>query len=191
VSGLNRRIIAGDGADSGIIEEAIQTDAAINPGNSGGPLLDLNGNAIGLNTAVSDQGQLLGFALPSNIVRRDVESVQKLGRIVRPFLGVRYELITDELVQKNQLSVDHGALIIRGDTKTDLAVAPGSPADKAGLVENDIILEVDGRAVDEEHSLGALIGHHAPGDQVTIKFLHAGAEKTTTVTLDELKTNNE
>ena len=189
VSGLNRRVEAGDETGSEVIEEAIQTDAAINPGNSGGPLLDLQGNVVGINTAVSEDGQSLGFALPSNVIRRDVESLQKNGKIVRPFLGVRYELIDEDLVKSNQLSVDHGALVVRGETKRDLAVAPGSPADKAGIVENDIILEVDGIAVDESHSLSALVGRHAPGETATLKVMHAGTTKDVTVTLDELKTN--
>ncbi|MFZ2803674.1 MAG: trypsin-like peptidase domain-containing protein [Patescibacteria group bacterium] len=191
VSGLNRRVDAGDdsGADE-VIEGAIQTDAAINPGNSGGPLLDLNGNVVGINTAVSQDGQSLGFALPANLISHDAQSVEKTGKIVRPFLGVRYELIDDELVKANQLPVDHGALVVRGDQKDQLAVSPGSPADKAGIVENDIILTVNGTSIDEDHSLSSLIGNFAPGDKVTLTLLHAGKTKTVTVTLDTLKTDS-
>ncbi len=188
ISGLNRRIVAGNGLESELIEEAIQTDAAINPGNSGGPLINLNGKVVGLNTAVSEQGQLLGFALPSNLIQRDAESIKKYGRITRPFLGVRYQLVTEELIKANQLKVDHGALIIRGQNRNELAVAPGSPADKAGLVENDIILEVDDKLVSEEHSLSSLIGRRFVGDEVTLKIYHAGAEKTVKATLEEMKT---
>lgn len=187
VSGLNRSIYAGDGVTTELIEEAVQTDAAINPGNSGGPLLSLSGKVVGLNTAVSESGQLIGFALPSNTVRRDLESILKFGKIARPFLGVRYQMITEDIVQKNQLKIDHGALIVRGEDQSELAVSPGSPADKAGLVENDIIIKVDGMNVTEEHSLKSLIGRHAPGDPVTLTVLHAGTEKTVTVTLEELK----
>lgn len=190
VSGLNRRIIAGDEFASEVIEEAIQTDAAINPGNSGGPLLDLDGKVVGLNTAVSERGQLLGFALPSNLIKRDVESVKRFGKVVRPFLGVRYQLVTKELVAANQLPVDHGALIVRGSGRNDLAIAPGSPADKAGLQENDIILEIDGQRIDEDHSLSSLIGRHAPGDEVEVAYLHRGERKTVRVKLGELKTES-
>lgn len=188
ISGLNRRIVAGDDFDSELIEEAIQTDAAINPGNSGGPLIDLQGNVVGVNTAVSERGQLLGFALPISIVKRDLANVQKSGRIVRPFMGVRYVLITEDVISKNQLKVDHGALIIRGVQQNELAIAPGSPADKAGLKENDIILEVDGVRVDEEHSLASLIGKRNAGDEVALKVSSGGTEKIVKLTLDELKT---
>jgi len=188
VSGLNRRIVAGNGSGSEVIEEAIQTDAAINPGNSGGPLLDMQGRVVGINTAVSLRGQLLGFAIPSNSIRRDLEGVQKTGRVVRPFLGVRYVMVTPEMVKANQLKVEHGALIMRGDDRNELAVAPGSPADKAGLKENDIILEVDGVAIGEEHSLASQIGKHVTGDEVTLKIYQAGEEKTVKVKLEEMKT---
>ncbi len=187
VSGLNRRIVAGDGVGSEVIEEAIQTDAAINPGNSGGPLLDLNGKVVGVNSAVSDQGQNLGFAIPSQVLQRDLDSVNKDGKIARPFLGVRYIMVTPELIKANQLKVDHGALIMRGENRNELAISPGSPADKAGLKENDIILEVDGQKIDEEHSLSSLIGKHAVGDEVTLKIYSAGEEKTVKAKLEEMK----
>lgn len=187
VSGLNRSVVAGDEMGSELIEEAIQTDAAINPGNSGGPLLDLHGNVIGMNTAMSERGQSLGFALPSNLIARDVASLRKNGRIIRPFLGVRYRMIDEELVRKNQLNVDHGALVLRGTQPGDLAVMPGSPADKAGMVENDIILEVNGESINDTHSLSSIVGHFSPGDQVNVKLLHAGVTKTVGVTLVELK----
>ncbi len=186
VSGLNRRIVAEDGSEVELIEEAIQTDAAINPGNSGGPLLDLEGSVIGMNTAVSERGQLLGFALPSNSIRRVVESVRRTGRIVRPFLGVRYQIVTKELIVENQLPVDHGALVIRGDRRTELAIAPGSPADLAGILENDIILEIDGMRVDETRSLSSLIARHAPGEGVSIVLFRDGEKQTLKVTLQEL-----
>ncbi|MDQ7815127.1 MAG: trypsin-like peptidase domain-containing protein [Patescibacteria group bacterium] len=187
VSGLNRRIVAGDGVESEVIEEAIQTDAAINPGNSGGPLLDLNGKVVGVNSAVSDRGQNLGFAIPSHVIKRDLDSINKDGRIARPFLGVRYIMVTPELIKANQLKVDHGALIMRGENRSELAISPGSPADKAGLKENDIILEVDGTAIDENHSLSSLVGKHAVGDEVTLKVYSAGEETMIKAKLDEMK----
>jgi serine protease Do len=186
VSGLNRKLMAGTGYGSAeIIEQAIQTDAAINPGNSGGPLLNINGQVIGVNTAVSLQGQLIGFALPSNLVKRGLDQVKTTGKISRAWLGIRYQLITDDLIKKNNLKVDHGALILRGADPTELAVMPGSPADKAGLRENDIILEINGQKITEERSLASIIATLYPGDTAELKISRAGEDQTITVTLEE------
>jgi len=187
ISGINRHITAGSNDGVEEIDGAIQTDAAINPGNSGGPLLNLNGQVIGINTAVSTEGQLIGFALPSNVIKRGLDQVQKTGKITRAFLGVRYQVITDDLVKKNNLSITHGVIISRGRDATELAVIPGSPADKAGLHENDIILQVDGQDIDEKHSLSSIIAQHAAGDAIQLKISRAGQEQTITATLEELK----
>lgn len=188
VSGLNRRITAGGGDSSETIEGAIQTDAAINPGNSGGPLIDLEGRVVGVNTAVSSDAQLIGFALPSNVVHRDVEQVKASGRIARPFLGVRYLVIDPALVEKNQLPVTHGVLVSRGATAADLAVTPGSPADKAGIKENDILLAMNGTEINEEHSLSSMIGMLLPGDLATLQVYRQGKTFDVSVTLAEFKT---
>lgn len=191
VSGIGRTITASSGSgESEVIEGAIQTDAAINPGNSGGPLLNLQGQVVGVNTAVSQEGQLIGFAQPINEAKRVIDSVKKYGKIVRPYVGVRYVLINEQIKQANQLSVDYGALITRGEDRVDLAVMPGSPADKAGLVENDIILELDSQKIDEGHSLARLIVQKAPGDTVTLLILHKGEEKEVKVKLEEFKAGN-
>ncbi len=188
VSGIGRRVVAGDGAGSSeVLEEAIQTDAAINPGNSGGPLLNLRGEVIGINTAINRGGQLVGFAIPINSAKIVVESVRKHGRIVRPWLGVRYILINEQLRKENNLSVDYGALVVRGDSRTDLAVIPGSPADKAGIVENDIILTLRGVRVGERHSLAQEIAKYQPGDTVELKVLRKGKELLIRVKLEEFK----
>lgn len=188
VSGINRRVVAGTGAgNSEVIEEAVQTDAAINPGNSGGPLLNLQGEVVGINTAVSREGQLVGFAIPINQAKRMIESVQKYGRVVRPWLGVRYIIFNKEIAEKNKLSVDYGALLVHGQTQIELAVVSGSPADKAGLVENDIILEADGVKIDEEHSLAVIIGKRQIGETIKLKVLRKGETKTVEVRLEEMK----
>jgi len=187
VSGINRRIVAGGSlAGSEVIEEAIQTDAAINPGNSGGPLLTLDGLVVGVNTAVSREGQSVGFAIPINAAKQSIASVREHGRIIRPFIGVRYSLITSEFAKEHQLPRDHGALIVRGGSPGQVAIVPGSPAEKAGLEENDIILEVDGVRVDDAHSLIGLIGRRKVGDTLSLKVLHQGEEKTVALTLAEL-----
>jgi len=186
VSGIGRRVTAGNGRGmSEVLDEAIQTDAAINPGNSGGPLLDLNGNVVGINTAVSREGQLVGFAIPINHARKTIESVQREGRIVRPWIGVRYIPVTSRLVASNNLMVEYGVLVSRGATIDDLAVIPGSPADKAGIVENDIILEIDGIRLDENDSFARIVGRYDVGDRVRLKVLHREEEREVDVVLEE------
>lgn len=188
VSGINRRVVAGgSGIGTEVIEEAIQTDAAINPGNSGGPLVNLRGEVVGVNTATSRAGQLIGFAIPINVAKPIIESIKKEGRIVRPWIGVRYVIVTAELKAQEKLPVDYGALLIRGYRRTDFAVIPGSPADKAGLVENDIILQIDGVKITQEISLARQIQRHKVGDTLTLKVLSKGQEKVVKVVLEELK----
>ncbi|KKW17382.1 MAG: 2-alkenal reductase [Candidatus Magasanikbacteria bacterium GW2011_GWA2_50_22] len=187
ISGVNRRVTAGGPLGAEVIEEALQTDAAINPGNSGGPLVNLRGEVIGINTAVSQAGQLVGFAIPVNVAKPVIESVKKSGRIVRPWLGVRYVLITPELKNENQLPVDYGALVVRGERQTDLAVAPSSPADKAGLQENDIILEIDGQKINSDNPLARQIQRHKPGDKIKLKILRKGETLEVEVVLEEIK----
>ena len=188
ISGIGRNVVAGDNRGSSEqLEGVFQTDAAINPGNSGGPLVNLQGEVIGMNTAINSQGQLIGFAIPVNEAKRMIDSYNKYGRIVRPYLGIRYVLVTPELAKANKLEVDYGALLIKGQTTTDLAVVPGSPADKAGLTENDIILEVNGQKIDQEHSLVKALTKYQPGQTVKLKVYSKGATKDITVTLEEFK----
>ena len=149
VSGLARSITAGNNSGgTEILDHVIQTDAAINPGNSGGPLLDLSGKVVGVNVAVAQGSQNIGFALPINSVKGAIESVKSTGKIVRPYLGLRYVAINADMQAKNNLTVDYGVLVKAGASASELAVIPGSPADKAGIVENDIILEIDGVKLD-------------------------------------------
>ncbi|MBI4836129.1 MAG: trypsin-like peptidase domain-containing protein [Candidatus Abawacabacteria bacterium] len=192
VSGLNRTIKASDesGRRSESLEGIIQTDAAINPGNSGGPLVNLQGQVIGINTAIDRSGQSIGFALPINDAKFIVESIKTSGRVVRPQLGVRYMILNKTIAKANQLPVEYGALIIRGDQATELAVLPGSPADKAGLVENDIILELNGQKIDEKNNLAKSLQKFKPGDNVNLKVYHRGEEKMYTVTLNEQSQQN-
>lgn len=188
ISGKSRTITASDSAgQSETLEDVFQTDAAINPGNSGGPLLDLAGSVIAINTAVSRDGQLIGFAIPINVVKRDLDSVQANGKIVRPYLGVRYIVVTESLAEKNKLPVKTGVLIQRGETVEDVAVIPGSPADKAGLLENDIITKLNGKEINTERSLIGLLSEFNPGDVVTLEVYSKGEKKEVKVTLEERK----
>ncbi len=188
VSGLSRDIVAGDGfrfRES--LEGVIQTDAAINRGNSGGPLLNTEGKVVGVNVAVAGGGENIGFALPSNVVESVFESVVEHDEIIRPFLGVRYLQITDDIAERNDLDIDYGVLIIRGEERGDLAVIPGSPADKAGLEENDIILEVEGQKLDGSRSLSAILRDYDVDDTIKLKVLHDGEEKEVSVKLEKNK----
>jgi serine protease Do len=185
VSGLSRSIVAGDITGSvESLNEVIQTDAAINPGNSGGPLLDLNGNVIGMNVAVAQGSQNIGFALPANLVSSAVKSVQSQGKIVRPYIGIRYVAVTDAVKADKKLSVDYGVLI-EGGGSTEPAIVPGSPAAKAGLVEGDVILKVDGTKITDESALTTIIRSKKIGDKVTMTILRQGKEKTLTLELGE------
>lgn len=184
ISGLSRSITAGDGiGGSERLDGVIQTDAAINPGNSGGPLLDISGKVIGVNVATAG-AENIGFALPANIVQKVAVEVQRDGKISRPYLGVRYMPIDEDLQKRNALSVDYGVLVVRGETMADLAIVPGSPADKAGIAENDIILTVDGEKIDDTHALSTLLRKKSVGNTVKLGILRKGEEKTVDVTLE-------
>lgn len=186
ISGLGRSITAGD-PYAGQMEELsriIQTDAAINQGNSGGPLLNLRGEVLGMNTAVAGSAQNIAFAIPAEDLIRVLDSYRTYGRIVHPYIGVRYVLITKALQEKNTLAYDYGALVIAGQ-EGDPAVLPGSPAAKAGLKENDIILEVDGIKLTEDTSLQALVLQKNPGDTMNLKIARQGREEMIAVKLEE------
>ncbi|OGI64765.1 hypothetical protein A3H53_00530 [Candidatus Nomurabacteria bacterium RIFCSPLOWO2_02_FULL_40_10] len=190
VSGLARSITASSGSGtSEVLDHVIQTDAAINPGNSGGPLLDLSGKVIGVNVAIAQGSQNIGFALPINSVKGAIESVKTTGKIIRPYLGIRYVTVTAEMKDKNNLTVDYGVLIKAGANTNELAVIPGSPADKAGIVENDIILQIDGVKLDEDTSLASVIRGKSVGQIIKLKVLSKGVEKTLPVTLEVAKDN--
>ena len=189
VSGLGRSItaVAQGTSFAESLEGIIQTDAAINPGNSGGPLLNLAGEVIGINVARSETAENIGFSLPINMAKRDIEQVKAEGRIVYPYLGIYYTMITDELVQANDLPIDHGAWIGHAvdGSKTKTAVIPGTAADKAGLEREDIILELDGTKLDSENTLAKLMLRKKPGDVVLLKILRDNKEITKQVTLGE------
>lgn len=184
ISGLGRTITASGGGLVETIEDVIQTDAAINRGNSGGPLLNLKGEVIGVNTATVLGAENVGFAIPINKAKKDIEQVKKFGKIVYPFLGVRYVLINEEIQKENNLPVNYGAWIIKGEGG-EPAIFPGSAAEKAGLKEGDIILEFNGEKITTENTLAKIIIKYNPGDKIILKILREGKEKIFEVILGE------
>ncbi len=183
ISGLSRSIVAG-GVRGGMefFDEVIQTDAAINPGNSGGPLINTDGRVIGVNSALAMGSQNIGFAIPSNIVKPIVTSVKETGRIERPFLGVRYLEINSFLQARENLPVDYGILIVSGGAN-EPAIAPGTPAEEAGLREGDIIMEMNGEKLDERRSFVRKIRQKQVGDTIEMLVIRDGEEFAVTVTL--------
>ena len=183
VSGLGRRITAAGAGYVETVENMIQTDAAINKGNSGGPLLNLKGEVIGINTAMATGAENIGFATPINIAKKDLQMVKEKGKIVIPFLGIRYILVDESVKEKYHLSVNYGALIV-GD-KDHPGVIAGSPAEKVGLKEGDIILELNGQKITLENSLASLIRKYEPYQKVRLKVLRKDEIKYFDVVLGE------
>lgn len=188
ISGMGRPVTAGDSSGmTGSVESLqnlFQTDAAINPGNSGGPLVNLDGQVIGINTAVAGEGaQNIGFAIPINEVKPLLDSVKANGRIVRAYLGVRYVALDKQAATANDLPTEQGAWV-RADSDQAPGVVSGSPADKAGIKEGDIITKIANDKVDSTHSLQSLIGKHKPGDKVNITIMRGGKEQTAEATLE-------
>ncbi|HEX4104192.1 MAG TPA: trypsin-like peptidase domain-containing protein [Candidatus Paceibacterota bacterium] len=182
VSGLERTVTA-QAPDTGAeetIENVIQTDAAINPGNSGGPLLNLEGQVIGINTAIASDAENIGFAIPINQAKHDISSVESTGQIETAYLGVRYIPVTSDIAQQQGLPVDYGALV-RGDS-TGPGVEPNSPAAKAGVQAEDIITAVNGTSL-ENNDLAAVVSQYNPGTAVTLTINRAGKTITLQVTL--------
>jgi serine protease Do len=189
VSGVSRGVRAGDssspfGGGTEDLQNLLQTDAAINPGNSGGPLVNLEGQVIGINTAVAGQAQNIGFAIPINEAKALIASVKSSGRIVRPYLGVRYVALDQQVATANDLKLTQGAWI-QAANDANPGVQPNSPAAKAGLRDGDIIVKVAGDKIDATHSLQSLINKYKVGDKVKLTVFRDGKEQTLDATLEE------
>ena len=185
ISGVGRTITASGGGVSEVLTDVLQTDTAINKGNSGGPLLNLRGEVIGVNVAMAEGAQSIGFAIPSSKAKKAINDVKLYNKIVYAFLGVRHIEITPELKESENLPVNYGSLIAEG-TAAEPGVSPNSGAATAGLKSGDIILEVNGIRVDSNNSLGDLIQKHHPGDTVSLKILRDGKELSKTALLGEI-----
>ncbi len=177
VSGLGRSI-----QDASIdLDNLIQTDAAINPGNSGGPLVDETGAVIGIDTAIAGSAQGIGFAIPVNLAKPLMQQALAGQQLSRPWLGVRYQPLDTGVATRNDLSVTSGAWITSGGNGS--AVESGSPAEKAGLKEGDIITAVNGTRIDTSHPLIELIASNAPGETITLSVRRGSADADIQVTL--------
>jgi serine protease Do len=185
VSALNRTIQSPAGP---YLFDLIQTDAAINPGNSGGPLVNLRGEVIGINTLVAGRAgavpaQGIGFAISMDSARPIAQEIVETGRVVHPFLGVRYTELTPVIAAR--LGIDHveNGLVIMG-------VEPGTPADQAGLRQRDVITAINGREIETEAALARALTQHDPGDTITLTILRDGQRTETSVTLGEMPVPN-
>jgi serine protease Do len=176
-------VSAKDRAGMGIVdyEDFIQTDASINPGNSGGALVDIDGRLVGINTAILSRtggNQGIGFAVPVNLARYIMERLISDGKVTRGYLGVKIQALTPELATQLKLSGQTGALV--GE------VTPNSPAEKAGLKKNDVIIEFDGKGVTDSRHFRLMVAEKPPGSKVSVKVFRDGKQQTFTVELGEL-----
>lgn len=182
ISGLGRGITAGSPFEGFVekLDNVIQTDAAISPGNSGGPLLNSKGEVIGVNAAIAQEGQNIGFAIPVNVVKNLIDNFKKQGSsFERPYIGVRYKLVDKQTAVVNELV--EGAYVVQ--------IIPGSPAEKAGIQEEDIIIEFDGKKIsgDDEQILTKFIAEKKPGERVSLKIWRNKEVKNIFVTLEASK----
>ncbi len=176
ISGVGRGIVAGSIFEGYVerLDNVIQTDAAINPGNSGGPLLNSAGQVIGVNTAVSSEGQNIGFAIPINVIKESLKNFNETGQFNRPFLGIRYRSISRDVALLND--VPEGAYV--------LEVVAGSAAEKAGIKEGDIITSIDDVKLNRDNGeLAVILSKKRVGDQVKLSIWRDGKTLTLTATL--------
>lgn len=190
ISGYGRNLQASDGQGSENLENLFQTDTAINPGNSGGPLVNLDGEVIGINTAVAGNAQNIGFSIPINDVNGLIESVKKTGKLERPYLGVVYIPLTNDIAAQYGLSVKRGAYVAPVGILGTEPLIDGGPAQKAGIKPGDIITKIDDKTIDETHSLSSLVNKHSVGDKITVTVVRDSKEQKLSVTLGTAPSQN-
>jgi serine protease Do len=164
---------------AGPYDDFIQTDASINPGNSGGPLLNMNAEVVGINTAIVAQGQGIGFAIPVNLAQNIIAQLKEHGSVTRGWMGVGIQDLTPELAQYYGIKDQKGVLVTQ--------IFPGDPADKAGIKTKDVIIAVDGKPVGTSRELSSAVAGMAVGKEVPVRILRDGKEQTVKVQLAERK----
>lgn len=175
ISGYGRDVAAGDQSGqqaSESLTDLFQTDAAINEGNSGGPLVNINGEVIGINTAVASGAQNIGFAQPVNNLKGLISGILDNGQIEQPYLGVRYVSLTNDIAKQFNIKSDHGAYVTSGNNQA--AVVDSSPAAQAGLKDKDVIVKVNNTTIDDKTNLSSALAGHKVGDQVDLTVLRDG-----------------
>ncbi len=183
VSAKGRSITVTDGTR---LNNLIQTDAAINPGNSGGPLIDAAGRVIGINTAIAQNSNGIGFAIPIDIARPIMQQALEGKELARPYIGIRYEPVTLKLQQQESLPVGAGAIVRSAQSasgQTLAGIVSGGPADAAGVREGDIIVSVGGKVIDSENPLDAILSQFAPSQTVDMSILRGTEPMVLRVTL--------
>ena len=163
---------------AGAYDDFIQTDASINPGNSGGPLFNVNGEVVGINTAIVAAGQGIGFAIPINLAKNILAQLHAEGRVTRGWLGVQVQQVTPELARSFGLEQGHGALVAD--------VQPNSPAAQAGLQRGDVILEFGGQPIEDMQELPRVVADTTPGTTADVRMLRKGQERTVQVKVGEM-----
>jgi serine protease Do len=190
ISGLGRPVTAGDA--SGMAAESLtnlfQTDAAINPGNSGGPLLNMNGEVIGMNTALASDAQNIGFSIPINDVKVQIASILSKGKLEVPYLGVRYIVLNKALKEQYKLDSEEGAWLMAMGAQN--AVANGSPADKAGLKQGDIITKVNDDTLSSTNVLSSALSKYNVGDTIYLTYIRDGKTQTAKAVLEVAPSTN-
>ena len=181
ISGTGRPVVAQSGNELESLTDLLQTDAAINSGNSGGPLLNMSGQVIGINTAVANDANGIGFAIPIDATKGLLEGLLETGEVTKAYLGVNYVAITPDTRETYSLPVTRGAYVFTPDGS---AVVEGSPADEAGIENKDIITKVGDSEVGNPAGVASLIGQYRPGETVTLTVLRDGRTLTVDVTLE-------
>ena len=181
ISGTGRPVSAQDGSSVETLDDLLQTDAAINPGNSGGPLLNTSGQVIGINTAIIEGAEGIGFSIPINATKGFLKQVLAGESASRAYLGIRYMTVNAAVAKEFDLSVSTGAYIYASNSQQ--AVVSGSPADKAGIKTGDVITKINDVEVGKGGGVSSLIAEYAPGDTIKITFVRGNDTKTVNVTL--------